>query len=409
MHSVSVVGLGYVGLPLALAFEAVGLRVWGIDHDLEKVQMLNRKKSYLTTVHDNRLLFASGFHATTKKAVIAESAAVIVCVPTPIDENNEPNLSYLKDTCQQIAEHLNGQLVVIESTSYPGTTEEIVKPILDSSGKHYSLAYSPEREDPGNPHYNVFNTPKIVGADDKLSLDQAIELYEKVCKTVVPVSSCKVAEMAKCLENVYRMVNISLVNELKVFCDCEGIDIWEVIEAAKSKPFGFQAFYPGPGTGGHCLLPDSMYLAARAKQIGAKVNFIELAGQVNKSMTWFVFKKARQALKEVLDKDLKDSKVLVIGLAYKPNINDTRESPAFPLIKELKFFGADVCYHDPFVPVFPKTRNYEFDLASIDICEDHGIDCAILVTDHDNLNYLEISKFPVIVDTRNRIPAAFKA
>src|SRR5262245_11583758 len=355
---VGVVGLGYVGLPLAETFAWAGYPVLGFDIDPEKVAKLKRGQSYIGHICSERVaeLCATGrFDATTDPARFAELDAIVICVPTPLTEAREPDLSFIEGTGRAIQPHLRpGQLVVLESTTYPGTTEELLKPILEQgglrAGKDFCLAYSPEREDPGNRDYATRNIPKVVGGLNAVSRDLAVALYRPVVDGVVPVSSVGVAEACKILENTYRAVNIALVNELKTVFASMGIDVWEVIEAAKTKPFGFQAFYPGPGLGGHCIPIDPFYLTWAARKQGVNTRFIELAGEVNTAMPLQVVERVAEALNDS-KKPLKGSRICVLGVAYKKDIDDPRESPAFPIMEQLQRRGAIVTYHDPHIPV----------------------------------------------------------
>src|SRR5712692_2227945 len=362
---VCVVGLGYVGLPLAETFAWGGFPVLGFDTDAEKVKKLRTGQSYIGHISSERVaeLVDSGrFEATFNPNCFAEVDAVVICVPTPLTEAREPDLSYIINTGKAISKHLRrGQLVVLESTTYPGTTEELLRPILEESGLEagtdFFLAYSPEREDPGNRDFGTRNIPKVVGGINAVSRDLAVALYEPVVEGVVPVSGTGVAEACKILENTYRAVNIALVNELKVVFDAMGIDIWEVIAAAKTKPFGFQAFYPGPGLGGHCIPIDPFYLTWAARKYGVHTRFIELAGEINTSMPQYVVNRIAEALNE-RSRPLKGSKVLILGMAYKKDVDDPRESPGFELMELLLKKGAAVRYNDPHIPTLPPMRHY---------------------------------------------------
>jgi UDP-N-acetyl-D-glucosamine dehydrogenase len=410
---VCVVGLGYVGLPLAETFAWGGYPVLGFDVDATKVEALRRGESYIGHICSERVgeLVASGrFDATTDSRRFREVDAIIICVPTPLTETRDPDLSYITRTGEAIRPHLQpGQLVILESTTYPGTTVDVLQPILESTGlkagQDFFLAYSPEREDPGNRDFATRNIPKVVGGVSPASRDLAVALYEPVVDGVIPVSSTQVAEACKILENTYRAVNIALVNELKGVFDRMGIDVWEVIEAAKTKPFGFQAFYPGPGLGGHCIPIDPFYLTWVARKFGVNTRFIELAGEVNTSMPQQVVEKVAEALNDEL-KSLKGSRVCVLGVAYKKDVDDPRESPAFPIIELLMKRGAVVSYNDPHVPVLPAVRHHRIDteMTSEDLTPEFlaSQDCILVVTDHTSYDFGHIMRHArLIVDTRN--------
>jgi UDP-N-acetyl-D-glucosamine dehydrogenase len=409
--TVAVVGLGYVGLPLAEAFAASGFPVRGFDVDDDKVAKLNRGESYIRHIPADRvaeLLKTDRFSATCDPAVFQEADVIVICVPTPLTEAREPDLSYVVATGKTIARHLQpGQLVVLESTTYPGTTEELLRPILERSGlrggQDFFLAFSPEREDPGNQAFSCRTIPKVVGGVSEVSRDLAALFYAAVVKEVVPVTSTRVAEACKILENTYRAVNIALVNELKVVFDAMGIDVWEVIAAAKSKPFGFQAFYPGPGLGGHCIPIDPFYLTWAARRVGVNTKFIELAGEVNTQMPNYVLQRVAMALNDH-GKPLKGSNVCVLGVAYKKNVDDPRESPAFTILEALEAKGAVVAYHDPFIPVLPAMRHHAIRLSSQPLTAGflQAQDCVVVVTDHDNVDYAAVVEHSrLVVDTRN--------
>jgi UDP-N-acetyl-D-glucosamine dehydrogenase len=408
---VGVVGLGYVGLPLAETFAWGGYPVVGFDIDEGKVKMLARGQSYIGHIDSERIaeLIATGrFQATTDPASFAEADAIIICVPTPLTPTREPDLSYVTATARTLRDHLRpGQLVVLESTTWPGTTTEVLQPILEESGlkagRDFFLAYSPEREDPGNPHYSTRTIPKVVGGINDLSRQLAVALYEPIVEGVVPVSSCAVAEACKILENTYRCINIALVNELKIVFDAMGIDIWEVIEAARTKPFGFQAFYPGPGLGGHCIPIDPFYLTWAARKYGIHTRFIELAGEVNTAMPGYVVQRVADALNEH-GKPIKHSKICVLGVAYKKDVDDPRESPAFEILELLEKRGARVSYHDPHIRVLPAMRHHTIRLESADLSQDFlsEQDCVVIVTDHSAYDYdWIVAHAPLVVDTRN--------
>ncbi len=408
--TVGVIGLGYVGLPVVSGLEAAGYGVLGLDIDAAKVATLERGESYLGGLSAARVqAWQAGGRVrfSDDYALLAGADAVIVCVPTPLDEHRDPDLSAVRSTARSIAAHLRaGQLIVLQSTTYPGTTEEVLRPLLEESGlvcgRDFFLAYSPEREDPGNRSFGLSNTPKIVGGVDADSLALAQALYENLVDVLVPVASARVAEAAKILENMYRAVNIAMVNELKMLFDRMDLDIWEVIEAARTKPFGYQAFYPGPGLGGHCIPIDPFYLAWKAKEYGFTTRFIELAGEINRDMPRYVLGKLRDAL-NARKKALHGSRVLILGVAYKREVSDIRESPAILLVQGLREAGAQVAYHDPHVPVFD-SRRYGIRLESTPLSADllEAQDCVCLVTDHGAFDYAWIvSHSACVIDTRN--------
>jgi UDP-N-acetyl-D-glucosamine dehydrogenase len=411
---IAIVGLGYVGLPLALQFTRSGVEVLGLDIDPAKVESLNRGKSYIKHIESSAIVAAverGGFAASTDFARIRETEAVIICVPTPLNKNREPDISYIIDTGSNIAPHLQkGMLVVLESTTYPGTTDEDLRAVLEKSsgmkaGVDFHLAFSPEREDPGNAQSKVEIIPKVVGGYTPACLERATALYGRAIKTIVSVSSCRVAEATKLLENIFRSVNIALVNELKLVYSAMGIDIWEVINAAKTKPFGFMAFYPGPGLGGHCIPIDPFYLTWKAREYSQNTRFIELAGEINTAMPMYVVNRTAEAL-NARRKALNGSRVLIVGLAYKPNVDDERESPSYTLMELLKERGVEVAYYDPHVPVIRPTREHahwagtrsvEWSRQTIE-----SFDAAIISTNHQAVNYQELADWsPCIVDTRN--------
>jgi UDP-N-acetyl-D-glucosamine dehydrogenase len=410
---IGIVGLGYVGLPLAKAVFDAGYPIIGYDVDQNKIAKLNRGENYLHHLGEDltsTLATSKRFRATCDTAPLRDADVIILCVPTPLGSHNEPDLSYVLDSTRMVAAILRkGQLVVLESTTYPGTTRQEMLPILTrgglAAGRDFFLAYSPEREDPGRKNTTTASIPKLVGGIDDASTDLAMAFYTRVIQQVHRVSSAEVAETAKLLENIYRAVNIALVNELKVLLTDMGIDVWEVIAAASTKPFGFQPFYPGPGLGGHCIPIDPFYLTWKAKEIGRHTKFIELAGEINKHMPHYVITRIMAALNDHSPpKALRGSKILVIGVAYKPNIDDMRESPAAEIIELLWHHGATVHYHDPHVPAFPRMRHYNIDLASVDLTEklikEH--DCVLIVTDHNAIDYQLLAKHAgLIVDTRN--------
>jgi UDP-N-acetyl-D-glucosamine dehydrogenase len=410
----AVVGLGYVGLPLSFQFARSGVTVLGLDIDTAKVDALNQGKSYIKHIPAETVAEAvrsGSFSASTDFGRIKEVESVIICVPTPLNKNREPDISYILDTGRNIARHLKkGTLVVLESTTYPGTTDEDLREVLEigsglEAGRDFHLAFSPEREDPGNPDSKVAQIPKVVGGYTPECLKKALELYGKAIKKLVPVSSCRVAEATKLLENTFRGVNIALVNELKIVYSAMNIDVWEVINAAKTKPFGFMPFYPGPGLGGHCIPIDPFYLTWKAREYGQNTRFIELAGEINTSMPAYVIHRVADALNE-RQKALKGSKILIVGLAYKPNVDDERESPSYALMEMLKQRGATVAYYDPYVPIIRPTREHahwtgtksvEWNEATVS-----SHDLVLIATNHASINYQELADWsPCIVDTRN--------
>ncbi len=408
---IAVVGLGYVGLPLAETFAWGGYPVVGFDIDADKVEKLTSGESYIGHIASERIaeLVATGrFQATTDRSCFEDVDAIVICVPTPLTETREPDLSCITSTGQMLWPHLRpGQLVILESTTYPGTTEELLRPILENSGlragRDLFLAFSPEREDPGNAHYSTRTIPKVVGGLNPLSRDLAVALYSPIVEGVIPVSSSRVAEACKILENTYRAVNIALVNELKVVFDAMGIDVWEVIEAAKTKPFGFQAFYPGPGLGGHCIPIDPFYLTWIARKYGINTRFIELAGEINTSMPHYVVKRVADALNEQ-GKPVKGSRVCILGVAYKKDVDDPRESPAFTILELLERQGADVSYNDPHIPVLPAMRHHSIRLESEPLTDEFLAtqDCVVIVTDHSAYDFdWIVDHAQVVVDTRN--------
>jgi UDP-N-acetyl-D-glucosamine dehydrogenase len=408
---VGVLGLGYVGLPLVREFTSAGLKVVGFDIDVKKVKVLNSGRSIIKHLPHSQVkqMVESGlFHATTDMSQIRIVDAVIVCVPTPLTENREPDMQFIINSSETISKYLKaGQLIVFESTTYPGTTREVVMPILEKSGlkagKDFYLAYSPEREDPGNKNFTTKTIPKIIGGLTKKCFGMACELYGAAINKIVPVSNLEAAEAAKILENVYRCINIAMVNELKIVFDRMGIDVWEVIKAANTKPFGFTAFYPGPGLGGHCIPIDPFYLTWKARQYGIPTRFIELAGEINTSMPHYVIAKTMEALNE-RRKSLKGSKVLVLGLTYKKDIDDLRESPSIKLIELLHEKKAKVDYNDPYIPKTPRQRQHDLKMVSKKLSAQMlaGYDVVLISTDHSNYDYDWIVKnSKLVVDTRN--------
>ena len=411
---VAIIGLGYVGLPLCLQFVRSGQRVIGVDIDPKKVELLNAGKSYIQHIGSEPVSEAvetGRFSATADFAQLAKANAIIICVPTPLGKNREPDLNFVTKTAKSIGQNLSpGTLVVLESTTYPGTTEDVLRPILESesgltAGEDFYLAFSPEREDPGNPDSAVGKVPKVVGGFTETCLQHATELYSHAVETVVPVSSCRTAEATKLTENIFRSVNIALVNELKVVFAAMGVDVWEVIDAAKTKPFGFMPFYPGPGLGGHCIPIDPFYLTWKAREYGLSTRFIELAGEVNTAMPKYVVSRVAEALNSN-GKAVNGSRILVLGLAYKANVDDTRESPSFVLMEHLKSQGAEVSYHDPHVPVIPRTREHaqwegvksiEWNQSNIS-----SYDAVLISTAHQCIDYAELAAWSkTIIDTRN--------
>ena len=411
---IAIVGLGYVGLPLSLQFARSGVRVLGLDIDPAKVSDLNAERSYISHIPAAEIQTqrATGqFEATTDFSRVREVQSVLICVPTPLTKTREPDLSHVLNTARAIAPHLQkGALVVLESTTYPGTTEGELRRELEAgsglvAGKDFHLAYSPEREDPGQPEHRLTDIPKIVGGLTPACRDRAVELYQRAIRTLVPVSSCRAAEAAKLLENVFRSVNIALVNELKSVYGAMGIDIWEVIEAAKTKPFGFMPFYPGPGLGGHCLPIDPFYLSWKAREFGQPTRFIELAGEINTAMPQQVVGVVTTAL-AAQKKSLTGARILILGLAYKADLDDDRESPAYRLLNLLTECGATVAYHDPYVPVIGITREHPHRAGEKSVAWTRenisAFDAVVIVTAHQAVNYQELADWcPCIVDTRN--------
>ncbi|MCO6459421.1 MAG: nucleotide sugar dehydrogenase [Pirellulaceae bacterium] len=409
---VGVIGLGYVGLPLIRAFINAGYRTLGFDVDPGKIAALESGRSYIGHIAAEwiaEIVEDGSFQPTCDMSRLSEPDAILICVPTPLSESRDPDLSYIEATARQIVEHLRpGQLIVLESTTYPGTTRDVLLPILESrglrAGSDFYLAYSPEREDPGNIQFDARSIPKVVGGLDAGSRELAVALYENAVVQVVPVNSCEVAEACKILENTYRAVNIALVNELKVLFQRMGIDIWEVIQAAKTKPFGFQAFYPGPGLGGHCIPIDPFYLTWLARKRGMNTRFIELAGEINTSMPQYVVQRLAEALNEA-GKPIKGSRIALLGVAYKKDVDDPRESPAFTLMELLLQRGAVLTYNDPHVPRLPRMRHHDVpDLASEPLTAEYlgEQDCVLIVTDHSAYDYDFIVRHArLVVDTRH--------
>src|SRR5580698_2106228 len=410
----AVVGLGYVGLPLSLQFARSGVTILGLDIDVAKVNALNAGQSYIKHIAPEAVaeaVKAGKFSASSDFKRIQEVEAVIICVPTPLNKNREPDISFIIETGKSIAPHLKkGVLVVLESTTYPGTTDEDLREVLEAgsglkAGTDFHLAFSPEREDPGNSQSKVEVVPKVIGGYTPACLEKAKAVYGQAIKTLVPVSSCRVAEATKLLENIFRSINIALVNELKLVYGAMGIDIWEVIAAAKTKPFGFMPFYPGPGLGGHCIPIDPFYLTWKAREYGQNTRFIELAGEINTSMPRYVVNRTAEAL-NAQRKPVNGSCVLVVSLAYKPNVDDDRESPSYVLMDLLGERGADVSYYDPFVPVIPKTREHPHWAGTRSLGWNRetveSFDAVIIATNHQSVNYQELADWSqCVVDTRN--------
>lgn len=438
---VGVIGLGYVGLPLSLEFALKGFNVMGFDLDEKKIKFISEGESYIKHISSEKIKLAveSGkFTSTSDFSRLKEPDAIIICVPTPLDEHREPDMSFVVNTAKTVSQYIReGQLIVLESTTYPGTTEEILLPMFEKQvrkpelepagmpgeengkddpgeetinegrvmkvGEDFYLAFSPEREDPNNQDYSTSTIPKVIGGVTPGCLEAAQALYSQVIAKTVPVSSTRVAEAAKLLENIYRSVNIALVNELKLVFDKMNIDVWEVIEAASTKPFGFHPFYPGPGLGGHCIPIDPFYLSWKARENDSSTRFIELAGEINTFMPYYVVEKAFEAL-NMQKKPLNGSKVLILGAAYKRDIDDTRESPSLKLIEIFREKGAVVDYNDPYMPKLPRTRKYNFDMVSADLTEENlaRYDLIVLSTDHSDYDYSFISECAsLIIDTRN--------
>ncbi len=422
-NTVGVIGLGYVGLPLATAFAEAGLSVIGVEADRDRLAILSAHDSYIEDIPADRLrpLVSSGkLRFTVDYAALGEARDVVICLPTPLNEQREPDISILISGARNVARHLRpGALVVLESTTYPGTTREVLLPILEHGGdqdkdtlqegarrlgKDFHLAFSPERIDPGNQRYTISNIPKVVGGITPDCTKRAVELYSAVVEEVYPVSAPESAEMAKLLENIFRGVNVALVNELAILCDRMGVDVWEVIEAAKTKPFGFMAFYPGPGLGGHCVPIDPFYLSWRARAFDMNTEFIELAGRINVSMPYYTLSKISSVL-NLSKRSLNGSRILLLGVSYKPNVGDTRQSPSLSILDLLRKSGAQVFYHDPHVPSLPAQK-----LASVELTpqEIQRADCVVIVTDHDAIEYASlVDKAPIVLDLRNAVRRRF--
>ncbi|BBP81930.1 UDP-N-acetyl-D-glucosamine 6-dehydrogenase [Pseudomonas sp. Pc102] len=411
---IGIVGLGYVGLPLMLRYNAIGYRVLGIDIDESKVAKLNAGQSYIEHIPAGKIAQArdSGFEATTDFSRVGECDALILCVPTPLNKYREPDMSFVINTTDALKPYLRaGQVVSLESTTYPGTTEEELLPRVEEGGlkvgENIFLVYSPEREDPGNPDFETRTIPKVIGGHTRMCLEVGVALYEQAIDRVVPVSSTKAAEMTKLLENIHRAVNIGLVNEMKVVADRMGIDIFEVVDAAATKPFGFTAYYPGPGLGGHCIPIDPFYLTWKAREYGLHTRFIELSGEVNRAMPEYVVGKLMDGLND-RGKALKGSRILVLGIAYKKNVDDMRESPSVEIMELIEAKGGVVAYSDPHVPVFPKMREHHFELSSEALTAENlaSFDAVVLATDHTRFDYELIREHArLLVDSRGKFRA----
>ncbi len=411
---IGIIGLGYVGLPLSLQFARSGVEVLGLDIDSRKIEAIAAGKSYIKHIASEdvaQLIKEKRFSASDDLTRVREVEAVVICVPTPLSKNREPDISYVLKTAESIAPHIvKGTLIVLESTTYPGTTDVDLRNVLEegsglTAGTDFHLAFSPEREDPGNPQSVVATIPKVIGGYTPKCLEKAVTLYGKALKTLVPVSSCRAAEATKLLENIFRSVNIALVNELKLIYDAMDIDVWEVINAAKTKPFGYMAFYPGPGLGGHCIPIDPFYLTWKAREYGHHTKFIELAGEINTSMPEHVINRLSEAL-NAKKKPVNGSKVLVLGLAYKPNVDDDRESPSYILLEKLKERGAEVSYYDPYVPIVPLTREHAqwAGTKSVDWNQETiaAYDTVLISTNHKDVDYQQLADWcDCIIDTRN--------
>ncbi len=408
---IGVIGMGYVGLPLVIRFCEEGFHVLGFDIDAKKVSSLKQARSYIKTIPSSQLspFIRNGrFDVTDDFPRLSEPDCILICVPTPLTEKMEPDLQYIEKTAAAIRSCLRkGQLIILESTTYPGTTEELLLPRLESTGlktgKDFFIGYSPEREDPGNKRFKTQQIPKVVSGVTASCRKTALALYRQIIDQVILVSSPRVAELTKLLENIYRSVNIALVNELKMLTDRMDIDIWEVIEAASTKPFGFSPFYPGPGMGGHCIPIDPFYLSWKAKEYDFTTRFIQLAGEINISMPYYVVSRISEVLNE-RGKSLRGSKILILGVAYKKDVDDARESPALAILDLLQKKGVKLLYHDPFIPVLPPFRKYSFRLKSVPLTKPllQRIDAAVVVTDHSQIDYeWVVSNAPVTIDTRN--------
>lgn len=412
-----IIGLGYVGLPLAMLYSRAGFRITGFDVDSFKVTSLNAGRSYIQRILPEEIqqLRENGFEATSHFANVRDMDAVMICVPTPLNEHQGPDMRYIENTARALAPHLRaGQIIILESTTYPGTTEEVLIPILEAGNPDglrcyregsdencFHVAYSPEREDPGNTSVDRPDIPKVVGSCSPLSTELAGSLYNTVFRRIIPVSSASAAEMTKLLENIYRCVNIALVNELKLLCQRLGLDIWEIIDAAATKPFGFQAFYPGPGLGGHCIPIDPFYLSWKAKEVDFSTRFIDLAGEINTSMPYHVIDSVVAALND-RGKSLKNSRVIVLGLAYKKDIDDLRESPSLTIIELLRKRGAEVSYNDPYFPTVGHGRHYDLNMTCQPLENLGSYDCVLIATNHSDYDFGAIvEEAQLVVDTRN--------
>jgi UDP-N-acetyl-D-glucosamine dehydrogenase len=414
---IGIIGMGYVGLPLALEFALNEFNVLGFDIDPKKIPLLNSGKSYIKHIEDKKIfqvVKSRKFIATDDFNKLSDVDVIIICVPTPLNENREPDMTFIVKTAQEIQKYIkNGQLITLESTTYPGTTDELLLPLFENPvnsndklvvGENFFLAFSPEREDPNNPDYSTSTIPKVVGGVTQNCLEVACSLYDKIIVRTVKVSSARAAEATKLLENIYRSINIALVNELKMIFDRMEIDIWEVIEAAKTKPFGYHPFYPGPGLGGHCIPIDPFYLSWKAKEYDINTKFIELAGEINTYQPYYVVEKLVEILSVKNRTALKGAKILIIGAAYKKNIDDMRESPTLKLMEILLKKEADVSYHDPYIPSLPKTRKYNFEIRSTELTVENirNNDVILISTDHDSVDYNLIAEnASLILDTRN--------
>ncbi|MEI7671434.1 MAG: nucleotide sugar dehydrogenase [Deltaproteobacteria bacterium] len=411
--NIAVIGMGYVGLPLVIEFCRAKFNVTGFDIDVQKISLLREGKSYIRHIDSSILKneIVGNFLPTDDFALLASMDCIIICVPTPLNKNREPDMRYVFDTARTIAQHLRkDQLVVLESTTYPGTTDQDVRAILEKgglkAGTDFHLAFSPEREDPNNKDFGLSSIPKVVGGYTPECLKAAIAMYGAIVKTIVPVSSPRVAEAAKLLENIYRSVNIAMVNELKMLFDRMDIDVWEVIAAAKTKPFGFQAFYPGPGLGGHCIPIDPFYLTWKAREFEFNTRFIELAGEINTGMPDYVVMKVMKALNDH-GKTVKGAKILLLGLAYKANVDDDRESPSYRLMEKLEELGAEVSYNDPYIPVIRPSREYARYAGRQSVAITGSFDLLLIATAHDEYKNIAFEAFNIpVVDTRNIIPQA---
>jgi UDP-N-acetyl-D-glucosamine dehydrogenase len=410
-YLLGIVGLGYVGLPLSLTFLRKGISVLGFDLDPEKINKIHEGKSYIKHIPSDELagfVDQETFSGTTDFSRLKEPDVLLLCVPTPLTEHREPDMQFIESTAHSVTKELRpGQLIILESTTYPGTTVDLLQPILERSGlkggEDFALAYSPEREDPGNLKYNTAEIPKVVGGINEDSTRLACNFYSTALQTTVEVSSTQAAEMSKLLENIFRSVNIAMVNELKMLCHRMGIDIWEVIRASSTKPFGFMPFYPGPGLGGHCIPIDPFYLTSKAREYDFPTKFIELAGEINTEMPYYVIQRVMEAL-NLRKKSINGSRVLLLGMAYKKNVDDPRESPSFKLIEILREKGAEVTYNDPHIPKIPPVRKYSFSMDSTELTPETlaAVDCVLLATDHAAYDYQFIlDHADLIIDTRN--------